>query len=69
MPFMALHFLEDPRCGALMEAEIPLGEIFSCFLHQAVWGGLSSEHLPAFGRLAATVKQWLETDACQSTLG
>lgn len=52
-----------------MEAEIPLGEIFSCFLHQAVWGGLSSEHLPAFGRLAATVKQWLETDACQSTLG
>lgn len=63
-PFTALNFLEHP----VLEAEIPLGDIFSCFFIRQ-FGEVSSEHLPAFLRLAATVKQWLGTDACQSTLG
>lgn len=69
-PFTALNFLEHPVLGVMLSWKLKsLLEISSLAFCIRQFGEVSSEHLPTFHRLVATVKQWLGTDACQSTLG
>ena len=69
MPFTALNFLEHPVLGVVLSWRLKSlldQSSFAFCIRQ--FGEVSSEHLPAFRRLVATVKQWLGTDACQPTL-